>query len=266
MNDNMIDLADADAPIYRIIPVCRFVQLLQSKHLALVRTTKWDDSFENFLLRAEGILDATNERIGLANMHDAMYAQCWTLTPESDAMWRIYSRRYSSGCPGRTAPDTPVDEIGIRIQTTVRKLFESVWDSNDPHRSLAYYIGRVGYVDERRIDDFMRSRLTEVLLLDATGKAQIQTLLVKRTEFEHEQEVRVIVRSEPDSRRLSPDRELYLVPIDPAVMFTDVLIDPRASSAEVASIKAILKAAGFSGTANQSRLYARPSYIIRITA
>src|SRR5205085_12257493 len=90
-SDNYFDLAVSarDRYTYRIIPTERLFELFANKKNVLVKTKKWDDPFENFILQARLMLPTgEHATIGFRNQ---FYGQCWTFHKASDAMWRIYS-------------------------------------------------------------------------------------------------------------------------------------------------------------------------------
>ena len=74
----------------------RLLELFQTRHNVLVAPEKWDDPFENFILKSDRV-----SRRG-------WYGQCWTWQRASDAMWRIYSG----------------DKNGVRMRSTPAKLLE----------------------------------------------------------------------------------------------------------------------------------------------
>jgi len=82
---NYLDVRPADRRrfIYRIIPTFRLIELLKMKENVLSKPKKWDDPFENFILRSHLIREGTRVSIGL---RDCFYGQCWTLQSVSDAM------------------------------------------------------------------------------------------------------------------------------------------------------------------------------------
>lgn len=77
-----------DTRIYRIFPISRFIQVLTTKTLTLVKPKKWDDPFENALLSATFVVGGETTSFAAK---ESVYGQCWTLHRETDAMWRIYS-------------------------------------------------------------------------------------------------------------------------------------------------------------------------------
>lgn len=129
-----ISACERDSFIYRIVSLRRLFDLFAGEANVLVKPSKWQDPFENFILRA-----------------DRIYAQCWTLQKASDAMWRIYS-------PNAKA---------VRIRSTVRRLLESL---NADRASTAYteaFIGRVRYLNNQKLMSYaetIQGRRIEVRL------------------------------------------------------------------------------------------------------
>jgi len=138
MMESGIGIEDWDQPIYRIYPKERFIELLNTKNNVLVQPALWDDPMENFFLNS--ILKTDDgELVGLENIAAEWYGQCWTIREESDAMWRIYSH----------------DKKGIKVRTTIRKLFESLYDKTDSNRKLKYFVGKVSYESRQEIENFL---------------------------------------------------------------------------------------------------------------
>jgi hypothetical protein len=97
---------------------------------------------------------------------NSFYGQCWSLTRESDAMWRIYSP----------------NEDGVKVKTTIRKLFTPLFDKGGHDRkpngeiyNLYSFIGRVKYQNTKGLlemlndENRMRSKV-----FDQSGWGQRQ--------------------------------------------------------------------------------------------
>ena len=83
-----------------------------------------------------------------------------------------------------------------------------------------------------------------------------RSLLVKRSAFIHEREVRALYY-ELDDNLFSND--LYRYEIDPHHLVDQIMIDPRKSYEEFIGIKKIIEeTTGFRGKINRSLLYALP--------
>jgi hypothetical protein len=156
--DQFINLASGDdnRSIYRIVSCERFLKILRDRENGLVQPQLWDDPFENFILDCIAVTpDGKPARIGY---HDQLYGQCWSLHRETDLMWRAYSP----------------NKDGVKIRTTVRTLYDSLYAQARRYRDIACFIGRVQYFRKKR----MRDLLSRVNLMDPSGVAIAATLLV----------------------------------------------------------------------------------------
>ncbi|SKA85773.1 Protein of unknown function [Prosthecobacter debontii] len=242
---NWDDQSKIDAPIYRFMPFARLREMATGKKNCLVRTKLWDDPFENFLFSATA-LDEHGNRIGFG-MRDDLYGQCWTDAEETDAMWRIYSH----------------EKDGVRVRCTPRKLLSGLYKSEGKFRDISCFIGKVSYHSE----DAIRASITDpkfvnAAAFDTSGVNQCKTLLLKRLAFSHESEVRLIYLS-PNKRSSAEDRFFY--PLDPLLLFDEIVLDPRLEDSAVAAHRADLATLGFNCTVRQSDLYRIPNLVARLS-
>lgn len=200
--NNYINLDNLlDKPIYRIMPVQRFLKLLDDKKLTLVKPKKWDDPFENALLNCE--IETSEGEIGSFAAKDAVYGQCWTFHRETDAMWRIYSH----------------DKDGIRVSTTSRKLLTALQRAYPTYSNIRCFIGKVSYLPREKLLE----KLGSINLLDPNGSGIAESLLYKRIEFKHENEVRLIYSGEDDACV----NDTFQFDIDPSNLLDGLAFDPR---------------------------------------
>jgi hypothetical protein len=179
---NYIDIAELMKPryIYRVIPVSRLFEIFENKQNVLVKPKKWDDPFENFILRSR--IKLKNGKIAEFGFHDQFYGQCWTLHSASDAIWRIYSPKKDK---------SPKLSPAVRIRTTIEKLATSLsWALGDTAQIQAY-IGKVSYLPEKRLIAYANSWFKGTGFLNSRVSAQ--TLLVKRPAFRHEREIMMLM-------------------------------------------------------------------------
>src|SRR5260370_5289329 len=237
LEDNCIDRPDPDAPIYRVMRVDRFIENLRSRRLMLIRPHLWDDPFENFLYQAR-LQDPDGTPVNITGLRLRLYGQCWSLLRESDAMWRIYSP----------------EKNGVKVQTTVRKLIRAVYDLTDKWASLQYFLRRVSYKSQGELleifskpDDYIAT------LLDGAARGPVRALLLKRKEFEHEKEVRLIYQSNEEL----PD-DYVLIQIDPLKIFDEIIFDLRMPVFSYEAFSAYIKAQGFTKPILRSQLYQLP--------
>lgn len=222
--------------IYRVLPRDRFFSLFEERQNALVLPKKWQDPFENIILKSK-VKMATGE-IGKFASHDNVYGQCWTLESASDAIWQIYSR----------------EQNAVRVRTTVGKLIDSL---RSVHRDLAdvsYFIGRVEYLTERRLREFGRT----IFKKDITPEAVARSLLVKRRAYKHENEVRLILYFEPKSIKHS--NGIYKYKLSPLDVIDQAMIDGRVPYAEFVPFKKeIMRRTGLPyASVKRSLLYTTP--------
>ena len=234
-----IDLSVKDQYIYRIISVDRLYELFSTNQNTLVSPKKWEDPFENFILKSKARLH-DGEIINFG-FRDNFYGQCWTRHKASDAMWRIYS------------PNSK----GVRIRTTITKLASSLASGQEPWQNIRCFIGKVKYLNNKKMMDFANTVFIGKINPEAYELAK--TLLIKRPAFKHENEVRILYfRSENGN-----SGDIYKYEIEPHELIDQIMIDPRLDYAEFKKMKLDIKSkTNFKGRVLRSLLYATPKDMI----
>ncbi len=218
---------EANKPIFRVMPIHRLLEIFNSGYLTLVHPKKWDDPFENLLLR--GYIPEVVKRNPMLKIfkHD-VFAQCWTFNSETDAMWRIYS---------------PTKQ-GVKVKTTIPKLINSLSDETKPIWKDGCYIGKVKYLSDTKI-------VSKLTAIDSASKKDAAiSLLYKRKEFKHEKEVRAIFTmggGQSQSFR-----------IDPQELFDEIIFDPRMDENIYKAFALYLKEAGYTKKIDKSTMYQLP--------
>jgi hypothetical protein len=246
MNHNIVDL-QPETPIWRVFGADRFLRDVASKRLSLVRVGMWDDPFENFLSKWEFYLE-TGERVRTDQILNRFFGQCWShREAETDATWRIYSPHKN----------------GVRVRSTVGAVFAAMWDSADVFAELKYFAGRVRYVEKAAVLHAMTSSGTATgLLVGSGGRDQINTLLVKRLEFEHEQEARLLFRDTDDQ---FTNASVVQYPLEPNVVYQDAVFHPQMTDDQYEDERKKLRMAGFTGPISRSDLYRPPTGRVILT-
>lgn len=134
-------------PVFRYMQYQHFLDWVRTGLYRISNICKWEDPYENYLLKCP-LLDRFGLRISKIVL--PLYGQCWTTLPESDAMWRIYSK-ISRGQANDTVDSC---EIGVRIKTTaerLQKLPSIITGFNRGH------IGPVKYINQTVIDRNLQS-------------------------------------------------------------------------------------------------------------
>lgn len=226
----MLDEEDLDEPIYRIMSVSSLLQCLVKKQMALVHPSMWDDPFENWLLSSSARCSSTGELSSLESIHNKVTGQCWTRHSETDAMWRIYSP----------------DSNGVKVKTTPRKLLEALKQNDPKFGDINSFIGKVQYECEKSLE----LALLKIDVLNTNGSGIAETLLYKRKEFSHEEEIRLI--------HINSSARIHLFNIDPNSLLEEAMFDPRIDKNIKSAFEAAIKKEGFRGRITTSKLYSLP--------
>ncbi|RZB31574.1 MAG: hypothetical protein SRB2_04543 [Desulfobacteraceae bacterium Eth-SRB2] len=232
-----IDQQDYGKKIFRILSIDRLIEMFEKKKNVLVKPDLWDDPFENFILNIP-VKDKTGKG-SKSILRKRGYGQCWTLNVESDAMWRIYSP----------------DKNGVKIQTTIRKLFRSLCSAQKSYASISCYIGKVKYYPKKDIEKLISDRIAGRKQFNGSI-GQARSLLFKRLAFKHENEIRLIFL-DPHNKSNS---NVYLYPCEPLAVIDRITFDPRMNQRLYKIFKKYLKGIGFQGTLVQSNLYRPPKF------
>lgn len=238
MNHNFLNLKpdQLDKPLFRVFKRKWFFDIVDTNQVTLAHPRKWDDPFENFIMNATGEL-MTGE-VFTVDFRNNFFGQCWTMTRENDAMWRIY------------APD----EDGVRLTTTPRKLLQALYDQAGRFKDINSFIGKVEYKSKVALTKLLTdSQLIRSMLTDSTGRGQVQTLLFKRVAFRHENEVRLIYNS---NGKVPGD--YYKFQVNPFELFDDIVFDPRMRYDEFKKDKDRLIKLGYRKRIVKSTLYQVP--------
>lgn len=215
---------ERESYVYRIVSLERLYELFEARKNVLVAPHKWDDPFENFILKSQRL------------RRQGWFGQCWTRQRASDAMWRIYSS----------------DTQSVRVRSTPKRLMEGLHVGAP---DVTAYIGRVRYLPRRPLMMFAARCLKPGHLSVPSHAAR--TLLVKRPAFRHEAEVRLLVRSDGEH-----GDGLFRYNVDPHWLFDQLMLDPRLSLDEVERTKnQIREKTGWRGKILRSLLYAPPDLL-----
>jgi hypothetical protein len=241
-----LDNIDFYTPIYRVFPVDRLIELFSNNLNTLVRTILWDDPFENFILKQNAVTP-DGVIVKLSEHRDSFYGQCWTLNfNETDALWRIYSP----------------EKNGVRVQTTLGKLWNSFYNLDDPLAVAKYHIGKIQYQNSNEIKNFFeQANLLEYLYSDG-AQGMVKTLLIKRTEFTHENEVRLIYRA--TDKIFYESNKIFQYQIDACNLWDELLFDPRFDDKDFLTHCQTIRDFGFTKSISQSELYKLPQFKLTV--
>jgi hypothetical protein len=232
--------SDQNQFIYRIVPYERLLELFKRKQNVLVKPRKWNDPFENFILRSR--IQYRSGEISTIGIRQNFYGQCWTLQSASDAMWRIYS---------------PCADA-VRMRSTVRRVAESLCRAVGDRVSANVFIGKVCYLRNKKLMTFankvFRGADSQAIRTFAT------TLLVKRPAFRHEREIRLLFFQRDEAKNKD---QLFSYDVDPCTFVDQIMLDPRMSKEDAGVLRnKIVNETGFTGAIKRSLLYAPPPKLV----
>lgn len=213
--------------LYRILDFTKVVQIFEKEELFFASPNTWDDPYE--------------KRIKHSKVN-AVFAQCWSSAPISDAMWRIYSH----------------NGMGVRVSTTNLKL-ESALKESAKLKKYQFRVAKVDYIHQAELD-WKAKKIAQDLNESFTISRAIDALYMKREAFEHEKEWRGTLYAKSVNPQL--EHKGFTVPIDPHNFIDRILLDPRAPDELVRSFKFFFqKHLGFKGNVQRSALYKSPDQI-----
>lgn len=245
---------DVDMPIYRIMRLDRFCQMIEYKQLYLRNVLCWDDPWEipSRLLSMRRNGKVTNGRLfGLVYAANKaikpLYGSSWAADADNDAMWRIYS---SGG-------------KGVCVQTTARKLFQSAdFFTIEPEgHSYTAFLGPIRYAKLEKSAEWRE-------FYDEESEAYPDYMIpafIKREAFSHEKEIRLLIYPQAYLREDGegqlhplqfPDVKGINVSLHNLSFIEKVILDPRLDEEKVKTISTCISEHGF--LVEQSSLYKLP--------
>ena len=252
---NAIRIPDLDTPVYRIMSLRYFRSMLAKPELVLIRPKMWPDPFENVLLDCS-VGSVSNPRKPLEFFDRVLaeiYAQSWSITQESDTLWRAYSWVENDKATNRNKWP---DNAGVKIRSTPRKLLEALWrrcPASDPAETC--FIGRVRYMSTAELWEHVNTEVQRHgLAAFSGGHGHAEAVLLKRAAFSYESEIRLIY-VEPRSHGFSG--ELLPIAIDLPSVVDEVSFDPRLLPAEQKLREEEARTLGYFGVFGVSELYQR---------
>lgn len=242
--NNVIDSGniDLDQAIYRITSLKFFLGSIDKNTSYFAHPSKWKDPYDSIFMKLPcKIGDDFCEH----SYRCEYFCQCWCKsTSESDAMWRLYSRDFE----------------GIMICSTLKKVFDSIFDEKSELLTTNTYCGCVKYKKKSEFDDplFFYKNIGN-LFFDTTGKALASSLLYKIDAYRHEDEVRFIVA---DKGRAGDFDHKFVRHNPTFVSVVDsIVFDPNAKDDFIERVRCALQKRSLGIMARKSDLYKRrPTY------
>ncbi|MBN6715216.1 DUF2971 domain-containing protein [Pseudomonas capsici] len=211
--------------LYRIMRFDHAVQVLKGE-LFFSHPSQWEDPYETHVKHS---------------YDHAIFAQCWTTASMSDAMWRIYSPNF----------------LGVRLRTKVGKLtkvMRAYTQSNKGFRRRLEKVNYLGMAAYKKETEELGCLMNDGDFSSPSLGADL--LCVKRSAFEHENEVRAILFDSNAERKEGGVLKGIVVSFGGIDLIDSILFDPRAPDELCHAMRHYLKdVLGFTGEIRKSKLY-----------
>ena len=211
---------DKQTYVYKFIKLKHLEPLIKNQKLRIDRISNWDDPYENFFLKSNFYTYADFYKkvvkVYTESIINHTYGQSWTLIEESDAMWRIYSNKEN------------IEETAIRIKIKADNLFGIVYTEDNCMATTSMHI--VKYKTDDEITKWFSSFKEDIN--NNFPKYAEESLHIKRKAFEHEQEVRIIISTDSQSKE-SEFLEFNIPNLD---IIEEFILDPRLKEENVEEI------------------------------
>ncbi|MEZ4946124.1 MAG: hypothetical protein R2804_11370 [Cyclobacteriaceae bacterium] len=231
---------DLKRKVYRVIPFHRLLHTLIESHISFVKPLLWDDPYEAALLKSI-MEDEGGNKYSLSWHAHNVFANCWTFNSDHDYCWRVYGE----------------SSLNVQIQTTIEKIFYS-FSHHILFGNQLFQVGKVKYKTWEELkskyegmhDAWQISRLENNYNL---------SLFDKRIEFEHEDEVRAILRypNEPQTMQ-----RMHLS-INVNEFIESIMLGPKIGS-DFSMNEQLIRKLGYHGEINQSQIYSIPDLKIKL--
>lgn len=138
----------------------------------------------------------------------------------------------------------------MKIRSSVKNLLSSIYDLGDAMSKLSCFIGKVIYSSDFEIKSNIKS-IIDQMIADTSGKGIARTLLIKRDEFNYEEEVRLLY-----SDKTKADQDIASFAMEPLTLIDSIVFAPRTSKYIFNIFKDQLVKYGFEESAiSVSKLY-----------
>lgn len=219
---------DKDFKLYKYLSLDLFEKWLINNRISLTRVISWRNNWgDNWEAPLSGMkaVDGKYTIINYFGFYNDLFAQSWTRTSESDAMWKIYVPQMD----------------GIKIRTSVSN-FKAL--ECDPQRNINLH--EIKYYNKLDVDTLNRIEKDETSF--SCWPSDRRWGLVKREVFQYEDEVRLLFLNEGEN--LVPDSEIeggnYIYMACNLVEFIEeIVMDPRANAETENKIYSLCEESGF---------------------
>ena len=244
--------------IYRTLEFWQLGQMLDRKSPKIHFSDPciYHDSCESFIIGDSGEMSRKGFLWGVS---------CWSSREESEGIWNNYVRGSRQTNDNKSEQHPPSNQINtseehpvkkerpeyekqrVKIETTAEELLAAIIDSFDkPEVWKRCRLGRVRYHDEfyirafkNRVDALRKEGRT----CEASVYASLQSLFMKRCQYDYEQEIRLVLHCQHDMKM--SEKGVYLsLKRAPQTLIHEVVVNPDCSDENFKKIKLKLKRLG----------------------
>ncbi len=194
--------------------------------LRFVEPPSWDDQFESHFYNANYSKVNSNK-----NNIPKLYASCFTHREESEPAWQIYNKGKDG--IGKRCVQLRLNQIGLRNEL-VKNINNSLIAEGPVEYKSRYTINTLHLSTDK---DDNTNNIFEEYFSYFTLDNYLRLLLLKRTAYEHEQEVRIFVIDENTKLgRKAKDKEKAShkdIKIDWLAVLEGIRVDPECSDIEM---------------------------------
>lgn len=237
-------------PIYRVFSLEKLLTSINSNQLFLFKAKHSEDPFEAFLLKQLIWKDDGSENYPFEPIYlENLYIQSWTFLEESYLLWNAY------------APNND----GIIVKSTIGKMVD-LFLKNHVNWGT-FYLGKVLYWSEEDIKNHFEDKaIVNKLMSEQAMEVLLKSLLIKRTPFMHEEEVRLMYVSDQDYGK-HQNITMHGYSFESKHLFNELadelVLDPRMDQLRADSIISLIQKLGYNGNIRKSSLYDMPYLKLR---
>lgn len=205
--------------IYKYVPLERMLQILQNKQIVFVNPYKWNDPFDSFIFKRY-MSEPGNILL------ESLYCMCLTLNPHSEAYWKTYA----------------TNNYTARLNINPSPFFSFINDN-----TTSFWLGKMNYIKESQfIEEIEKLKgLKASFKIKEPNDVFLNAFLMKRMPFQYEEEVRILINSEPNKDKL----KRYKCSISDFIK--EIRLDPRMTKSEETALKNYIKQFGIKVTKSQ---------------
>lgn len=228
-------------PLYRIMPLEQFLQIVLEGKNTLVRPHLWEDPYEKIPKEKLLIIKEMDWDVNLGSQPwESWYGQCWSSSSENDGLWRAFTHNKEVRC--------------VKVKTTSNKLYNSLLANKDDDWEC--YLTRVNYLDKEPYQEVFSKILdinkVKYLELEILKNEMVKGMLSnKRQAFSYENEVRLLI----NDKSLGRHEDTLKYSFDVNKVIENVEFDPWTPPYMKSTYESLFKELKFEGDCSFSNLY-----------